>query len=190
MMKKVLVFTFFLVIGFAGAFAQQQKDSVKKVVVDSVSAYSKLSANQIFELEMEKADAQRRQSQANSGEVFFPVFGLFTGVIMLLIFTVFFYKVKQRRNEVFLKYAELGKDIPKEFLEGNLDRKTNSKLGKGIILACIGVGTILWLFTSGVPGSFGTLFSGVGFISLFTGIAYLIIHFIEKKQKQNDEPGR
>lgn len=184
-MKKILMFTLFLVFVFAGAFAQQQKDSIKKVVIDSSSAYSKLNAHQIFELEMEKVEAQRSQSQSGKdrAEVFIPVSSFLTCIIMLLIFTVFFYKLKQRRNEVFLKYAELGKDIPKEFLHE--EHNNSSKLSKGIIEIGIGLGLILFLSIFMKKGIWA-----VGFIPLFTGTAHLIIHFIEKKQKQNDEPGR
>jgi hypothetical protein len=188
-MKKVLLFSFFLVIGFAGAFAQEQNDSLKKVAEDTASAYSRLDARQIYDLERMKIDAHTDKTWDQKAEMIVPIAGFLSAIIMLLIFTIFSYKVKQRRNEVFLKYAELGKDIPKEFLEGNLDRKTNTKLGKAILLISFGIGLLVWVFT-GFLGGHEKIFIGGGIISLFLGIGYLIIHFIEKKQKQNDEPGR
>ncbi len=56
-MRKLLIYTALLLFGLLNANAQQPTDSVKKVSIDSISAYSKLNADQIFELERAKIEA-------------------------------------------------------------------------------------------------------------------------------------
>ena len=84
------------------------------------------------------------------------------------------HKRNQLKAEVYLKALEKGQPLlPDLFID-----KNENPLNTGIILTLIGIGiSIMMWFVAGEK------FATVGFIPLLLGIAFLLIHFIEKKKK-------
>lgn len=184
-MKKTLIYSLLIMFGLASVFAQHPTDSTKRVKADSISVYSKLSSDQIYELEKERIESKNHKAEPweSSIALFIPIMGICSGILIILIIFFFSYKAKKSRNDVFMKYAELGKAIPQEFLES--EKKSKPTLSRGIIQVGIGLGLMIFLYVFLKKGIWT-----VGFIPLFIGIGYIIIHFIEKKTNRNNEPNR
>ena len=188
-MKRTLIFSLFLLLGFAVTYGQQQhKDSVKLHSTDSISAYSKLSADQIYDLEEGKLKIQKLRNQPpweSAPAVIVPV-TVFTSIVLftLIIFS-FQHKIKKSRNELIIKYAELGKELPKELLMGTSRKISN--INRGIILISLGASLMIALRLI-IPGEHPIW--SLGIIPFFIGIGYLIVYFVEKKSKQNNESTR
>ena len=129
----------------------------------------------------------------------FGIIGVFFVPAVLVILIVW------SRNDARKKRYQLQADLAAKALEkgqtvsadlfADLERKSNP-LHTGIILIAVGVGVALfiWLAQSGVhSGStayqigykFGRAAS-LGIIPFLIGVAYLIIHFIEKKKATNE----
>ncbi len=181
-MKKILIYLILFVLGSVSVYSQHPADSLKKQVADSTSVYSKLSADQIFELEKKKLNVQddAMEPENNPKTLLIPIAAF--GMIVLVIFIVFYfaYKTKYSRHQLLIKFAELGKDLPKEIFLGSPKKKSN--LNTGIILTGTGVGLVVCLGLS----LHGRLWS-IGLILIFIGIGYLIINYLENKSKRKNE---
>jgi len=83
----------------------------------------------------------------------------------------------------FAKALEKGVSMPPDFFVG-LTKKRNS-FNTGVICIAVGVGISLsvWL----VQGSIYKGGFSLGIIPFFIGVAYVIIHFIEKKKPLDDD---
>ena len=117
-------------------------------------------------------------------------------LILPFVFVIFVLWIKmkekhQRRQlqaDLFAKALEKGQPLPDNlFAEEN---KQDNPLNTGIILIAVSIGIMvfMWTFFNAIvkhnPGADGlSSVSLVGLIPLLTGIAFLIIHFIEKKKK-------
>lgn len=186
-MKKTIIYVLVLMFGFMTTYGQHTKDTLKKSMTDSVSIYSKLKADQIFELEKDRINIARHSVERPPWQsalvLFVPIAGI--SMVILITFIIFYFVYKTRRSKygVFIKYAELGKEIPSEFFYRA--GKRISKLSNGIILISSGFGLIIALLLL-VPVKVWA----IGIIPIFIGIGYLLIYFIEKKSKQNNESTR
>jgi len=103
---------------------------------------------------------------------------------------------RQKRNQLqadlYAKAIEKGQPLPADLLES---QKKQSPLNTGIILVGVGIGLSLFFFLMGV--SFASTnqdasnsliaVSSVGAIPFLVGVAFFIIHFIEKKKNNGED---
>jgi len=112
------------------------------------------------------------------------LFGIFICPFLVVPLTVyFFFRARQAKRklqaEVYLKALEQGKELPADLFAQ--PAKSNT-LNKGIILVMVGVGIGAFFVFDGNVGTGLKL----GAIPFCIGLAYLIIHFIGKKQSGGD----
>ena len=115
-----------------------------------------------------------------------------TGIFILpfiMIILIARYKSKERikryelQADLYAKALEKGQPLSADlFVE--LKRKRNP-LNTGIICVAVGLGIALFIWMAGgaVPGIQLSEAASVGIIPFLIGVAFLIIHFIEKKNK-------
>ena len=119
-------------------------------------------------------------------------------IITVLVFTVPFIftvlivwiksiekrKREQMKVELFIKTLEKGHPMPTDLFA--ISDKEDSPLRTGIILTLMGIGIsfMLWLI---IGGSAGLRIAVVGILPLLMGIAFLIIHFVEKRKKNQPD---
>ena len=183
-MKKIMYFI--VIVMFSSTislFASKTGDSVRVCKSDSsiVSSYSKLSADQIFELEKKKINV----SKHDFNNVIPPfnaimLFPFATAVLLVLLILLFGYFNKKKRYILYAKFIENGKDIPMELLDPKKEKTSNLK--KGMLWSCFGLGFMIAMIITNFPG--WTL----GFIPIFVGIGYLLVHWLENKPAQTNEP--
>jgi len=98
------------------------------------------------------------------------------------------HKLRQLQAELASKALEKGESIPTDLF---VEPKTkNNPLNTGIIFIATGIGfsLFLWLFSTFVSelnkdmSAAFMAFASVGILPFMVGIAFVIIHFIEKKQ--------
>ena len=102
------------------------------------------------------------------------------------------HKRRQLQADLYAKALEKGQPVPSDlFVE---EKKQHNPLNTGIILTAVSIGIIvfLWVFFNGIAQSGQkdehiTVVAWVGLIPLMAGIAFLIIHFIEKKKAANKD---
>ena len=133
--------------------------------------------------------------------------GIFFIPFIMVIFIVWF-KSKDRRKryelqaELYAKVLEKGQTLPTDLFDETKkgqavsaeSQKRCNPLNRGIICIAVGIGVSLFAWLS-----LGFIFSGkisvneaapaasLGFIPFFIGVAYVIIHFIEKKNDENEK---
>ncbi|MDH6313227.1 putative membrane protein [Parabacteroides sp. PFB2-10] len=97
---------------------------------------------------------------------------IFIGIILLII-AIFVRRSKQekKRQELFLKYAELNQPIPDYLLKEQASASSNLK--KGLIWLAVGLGCLFVL-------------REIAPIPIFVGIAYLIIYKLGQKDSSKD----
>lgn len=101
----------------------------------------------------------------------------FVGIIILLK-NLFVTRQRDRlRADLYTKAIEKGKEIPTNLFESN--RKKSYYLPAAIILITFAVGFSLFLFC--VAGDNRT--AAAGLVPLFVGFGFLLIHFIQRKEK-------
>ena len=99
-------------------------------------------------------------------------------------------KLYELQAEMYTKALENGQSVPPDlFAEPRKLQKRSSKFrNAGIICTFIGIGVFLtcWLIAFFVPdeisAAIAKVFSSFGTIPFLIGVAFLIIHFIEKKK--------
>jgi len=112
----------------------------------------------------------------------------------VFVIVVLWIKMKEKHQhhqlqaDLYAKALEKGQPLPDNLFEE--DKKQHNPLHTGIILIAVSTGIILflWMLFSAIekytPEAEGlSSLSLVGMIPLLAGIAFLIIHFIEKKKK-------
>jgi hypothetical protein len=132
------------------------------------------------------------------------IFGVFFVPFIAIVSIVWFSlshkrKEKKLQAELISKAIEQGQTIPENLLE----TKKKSPLNRGIMWIAVGLGLQLFFIISGVSltvaskeiaasgvveSDMSSTYGGVGFamIPLFVGLGYLLIHFFEKKEKQEE----
>jgi hypothetical protein len=85
------------------------------------------------------------------------------------------------KADLYLKALEKGQPLPVDF---QIEKK-ESPLQKGLILTLVGIGIsiMLWIIFDDPESK---RLAVVGIIPLFMGIAFLIIHFVEKGKAQKN----
>ena len=123
------------------------------------------------------------------------VIGIFFLPIVMVIMTVWFksnerHKRYQLQADMYVKALEKGQSVSADlFTEPN---KKRNPLNTGIILIATGIGVSLFIWLS--KGTVHSVHSSVefskaaalGIIPFMIGVAYVLIHFIEKKQAVNE----
>ena len=120
------------------------------------------------------------------------IIGVFFLPIVMIILIVWFKSVERRKRnqlqaDLYLKALEMGQPIPTDlFVE---PKKKRNPLSTGIICIAAGIGTslFLWLFFSTVNEADMPQFASLGIIPFLVGVAYVIIHFIEKKNAVDED---
>jgi hypothetical protein len=96
------------------------------------------------------------------------------------------------QSELYAKALEKGQDIPVDlFVE---PKKKGNHLYTGIICIAVGIGLALFFLLMSVSfaqiqGKAATVFravAAIGIIPFFVGAAFFIIHFIEKRNNNNE----
>ncbi|MGC3977248.1 MAG: DUF6249 domain-containing protein [Paludibacteraceae bacterium] len=143
----------------------------------------KLTSEQIMQLE------RQRMENDKINDMPFSKFGLLLICLAPFILVVFIillassYKNKEsiRKHELYMKAIEAGQSVPDTYFKEPEKSKT-SNLQKGAVWLAVGLGiTILLLVSDNIEKS------GVGAIPAFVGIAYLLVHFLEKPKKELPE---
>ena len=102
----------------------------------------------------------------------------------------------QLQVELYAKALEKGQPIPDGlFVEPQKPKKKRYALNTGIICIATGIGVSLffWMISAFVAqldtnaAAVFISFTSVGIIPILIGIAFLIIHFIEKKQNKTED---
>jgi len=192
-MKKIgflVLFAMFLAFSVIAAqsakviTAQKATDTVTQVVSQNQSQSaleSKLSSDQLFELEKIKAGVRSEDSPLGSvGIVIISTMPFLTAI--LIVFFVMYSKRKKEQQFVSLyeKAIESGRELPADFFRRPQEDE-KSHLLKGMIWFGVGMGiTIGGLILMGYhsPWAFGL-------IPALVGIAYGISYFVERKGKSN-----
>ena len=100
-------------------------------------------------------------------------------------------KLYELRAELYAKALEMGQPIPNDVLT-KLKKRTNP-LNTGMICIAVGLGLSLFIWSISFAGfdpkgvSFFRALASVGNIPIFVGIAFIIIHFIEKKKPGSED---
>jgi hypothetical protein len=118
-----------------------------------------------------------------------------------MIILVVWFKSNERRKryelqaDLYAKALEKGQSVPAD-LFAELKKKRNP-LNTGIICIAVGIGISLfiWLSKGAIPDGSGAYQAGyqigraasLGVIPFLIGVAYLIIHFVEKKKVTSED---
>jgi len=120
------------------------------------------------------------------------IIGIFFLPIVMVILIVWFKSNEKRKRyqlqaEVYAKALEKGQAVPDD-LFAELKKKRNP-LNTGILCIATGIGVSLfiWLSKGAVPGVEFSKAAALGIIPFLIGVAYVLIHFIEKNQVANED---
>ncbi|MCL1973291.1 MAG: DUF6249 domain-containing protein [Bacteroidetes bacterium] len=100
------------------------------------------------------------------------------------------HKRQQLQADLYAKALEKGQPVPTDLFEEK--NKLHKPLHIGIILVASGIGItlFLWLLFSAMDSFGDSMYRSiawVGILPFFVGIAFLLIHLIEKKKGANEE---
>jgi len=122
------------------------------------------------------------------GVFFIPVVA-----VILIIWIIFNARRKryQLQADLYAKAIEKGQPVPADLFAAELPKKRNP-LNTGIICIAVGIGIALfiWLSKGAVPGGVQVQHVGaasLGIIPFLIGVAYVIIHFIEKGKATEED---
>ena len=120
------------------------------------------------------------------------VIGIFFIPALMIILIVWFKSNERRKRyelqaDLYGKAIEKGQPIPTDWFAAS--KKKRNPLHTGIICIAVGIGVSLfiWLSKGAVPGVEFSKAASVGIIPFFIGVAYVIIHFIEKKNAVDED---
>ena len=115
------------------------------------------------------------------------IIGMFFLPIVMVILIVWFQSNEKRMRyklqaELATKALEKGQPIPSELFAEPI--KKRNPLNTGIICISVGIGIALfiWLAGGAIPGADLGQAASIGVIPFLIGVAYVVIHFIEKKK--------
>ena len=134
-------------------------------------------------------------------EAILSIFGVFFVPATLIILIVWFKSNEKRKRyelqaDLYAKALEKGQPIPDGlFVEPQKPQKKRYALNTGIICTAAGIGISLafWLVSvfaaqlNEIASAVFMSFMSVGIIPILIGIAFLIIHLIEKKKAANED---
>jgi hypothetical protein len=159
------------------AVKAQNEDSAKEA-----SIYQKLTADQIFELQRKKIEAESHTEMPFSASAIILICTLpflFAGTIIVVNVRAKREESK-RRYDLFHKSLEMGQAIPEHFFDEPKKENPISNLKKGIVWLVIGIGIVISFLV--INEREGLI---VGIIPGFVGIGYLLVHFLEKPKTES-----
>jgi hypothetical protein len=129
------------------------------------------------------------------------IVGVFFLPIVMIILIVWFKSAEKRNRqrlqaELYAKALEKGQPIPSDlFAEPFSARKKRNPLNTGIICIAIGIGISLFIWLGATSaarldanaGAFFVSWASLGIIPFLIGIAYVIIHFLEKGKTADED---
>ena len=129
----------------------------------------------------------------------FAIIGIFFDPAVMIILIVWFtrnerVKRYQLQADLYVKALEKGQSVPADLFEEPEKRKENTSLKAGIICMTTGIGIALavWIMVliirsfSDIPEApliIFTVIGSMGVIPFMIGVAFLIIHFAERKKE-------
>lgn len=205
-MKRIvlLLINVFFIVGAQLHAQNEQPDSVvnKEVQIihkelsqatkDSI-LYEKLSADQLLDLKnQEEITERQRIDSENRSDMPLNGFGIFMIVLLPFLFITismiilgkFKNKESQRKHDLYMKSLEMGQSIPDHFFDEPKKQSTVSNLKKGILWLSIGLGALIY-FT--IINEEEALILGI--VPAFIGAGYLLVHFLEKPKKADEQNG-
>jgi large-conductance mechanosensitive channel len=182
-----------------------EKDSIENISSNSEQALSqsikdsmlmsKLSADQLMELEKAKLELERKRINAESeNDVPLSSFGIVVICLLPFLFVATIIIVttraknreSQRRYDLYNKSLEMGQTVPEHFFDEPKKANAPSNLKKGILWLVVGLGIVVSFIV--MKETDGLI---VGIIPVFVGIGYLLVHKLDKPKtdttEQNDE---
>ena len=120
-----------------------------------------------------------------------PVVALTAPFIFVIIVVWLGTEEKRKRNqlqaELYAKALEKGLPIPGDLFAE--PKKKRNPLNTGIICIAVGIGIALfiWLSKGAIPGVELSEAAALGIIPFLIGVAYVLIHFIEKGKATNGD---
>jgi len=121
------------------------------------------------------------------------IIGVFFVPAVMIILIVWFKSNEKRKRyqlqtELYAKAIEKGQPVPADWFDDS--QKRRNPLNTGIICIAVGIGVALfiWLSKGALPNAnqIGRAAS-LGIIPFLIGVAYVIIHFIEKKTAAGED---
>lgn len=187
-----------------------KNDSIKKVAIDAYKSQkefeydsmklSKLTGQQIFDLDKLKHSSQHPPYRQNYLNQIIPVF-LFLLLFAAFVFIVRSFLQRKKESQIFSLYEkaiDAGKELPESLFVTTLEtpKKSSNYLLNGLIWLGVGIGTTtgLYVTTSWYYDIDQTVKQSpdspwpFGLIPVFVGFAYLITYFVEKKAKEKAKP--
>jgi len=166
-----------------------KKDSLK--LCDQNAIYSRLSADQIYQLEQQKIELHHpRQEWHDDTDRTTTVIFLLTVLAIVFILSYFKHKRTIKLYDLYLYSMEKDKEIPIELLVNPKDDSNSLKnnfmsmatnpLQKGVLLIAIGIG--LSIAVSHFREPINQL-TGIGFIPICLGLGFIVLHFIDRKKQ-------
>jgi len=116
----------------------------------------------------------------------------FVPIVMVILIVWIVSNEKRRRNQLqadlYAKALEKGQPIPDIPADWFAEKKGNP-LNTGIICIAVGIGISLfiWLSKGAIPGVELSKAAALGIIPFLIGVAYVLIHFIEKGKTTNGD---
>ncbi len=168
------------------------KTELSKAEKDSI-LYQKLSSDQLLELkrqeqelEMQRIDAEnRREMPLNPAAIVMIVLLPFLFVVIVLVIQGNIRdKESQRRHDIYLKSLEMGQTVPEHFFDEPKKAKTVSNLKNGILWSAVGLALLIYFI---VEQRNEALI--VGIVPTFVGVGYILVHFLDKPKKNDEQNG-
>jgi len=206
-MKRIGLFLLALTL-IVGANAAEptpmHKDSAKEVKIVKMEKgssakdsmlMSKLSADQLMQLEKEKIDLERQKVDANDGNHLplgpFAIF-MICALPFLFVAIIITLNVRsknaesKRRYDLYTKSLDLGQTVPEHFFDEPKKTNPTSNLKRGILWSSVGIALLIYFII--VPDHDALI---LGIVPTFVGIGYLLVHFLDKPKTdstvKNDE---
>lgn len=162
-----------------------QKTELTQAEKDSI-LYAKLSPEQIVELKRQEMEVEKEKIQARSRNEM-PLTNFSIVMICLLPFAFVIIIVylnlrkkhteSRQRYELYMKSLEMGQTIPEHFFDQPKQNEKASNLKRGIILLMLGIAFGVFAIIDSNTSLFILL---AAIIPGFVGVAYLLIHKLEK----------
>jgi len=113
-----------------------------------------------------------------------PIIVVSSPIIAIILIVYFFFRAQRNRQaqqaELYAKAMEQGKELPANFFQPAYKRNL---LNRGIMWAMVGIGVgVFFALNSSIKEGVA-----LGAIPFCVGLAYLLIHFIGKKQNSHEQ---
>ncbi len=123
------------------------------------------------------------------------IFGIFIFPLLFVVLIVWITSRNGRKKaeaeaqmmrDIYIRAIESGKDIPEGFLLLPKKKKANP-LQTGIILLSVGIGLSLMTVLSAPEEVSKLQAAAVGILPAFIGLGFLVVYFIQRKQKTSGD---